>query len=96
MAAPQSPAGSGVRRHDRRYELEIDGTTVAFADYSEHGDVMTIPYIETAVEHRGNGYSSALMAGVVDDVRDRNISVRATCAVARAYIAANAPDVLVN
>ena len=87
-----------VTRHDdrRRYELEIDGEVVAFADFSADGDLLTIPYIETAPQHRGNGYSSMLMDGVIDDLRTRGIQVRATCSVARAHIAANAAELLVR
>jgi len=67
---------------------------VAFADFSQFDDVITIPYIETDVRHRGNGYSSMLMDGVIDDLRARNVQVRATCPVARAHIMANAPELL--
>jgi predicted GNAT family acetyltransferase len=87
-----------VTRHDDRgrYELDIDGEVVAFADFSTDGDRITIPYIETAPQHRGNGYSSMLMDGVIDDLRTRDIQVRATCSVARAHVAANAAELLVR
>jgi predicted GNAT family acetyltransferase len=86
-----------VTRHDRhgRYELVVGGEVVAFADFSV-GDVITIPYIETEVRHRGNGYSAALMDGVIADLRDRGLQVRATCSVARAHIARNAAELLVH
>lgn len=92
------PASSITRHDDRgRYELTVDGEVVAFAEFSgPAGGVMTIPYIETAVQHRGRGYSSALMDGVIDDLRSRGIQVRATCSVARAHIAAHARELLVN
>lgn len=87
-----------VTRHDDRgrYELAIDGDVVAFADFTPDGDRITIPYIETAPEHRGSGYSSVLMDGVVDDLRARGVQVRATCSVARAHVAATAPELLVR
>jgi len=89
-------AHRSVTRHDDRgcYELDVGGHTVAFADFSQHDDVITIPHIETDVRHRGNGYSSVLMDGVIDDLRRRNEQVRATCPVARAHIVANAPELL--
>jgi hypothetical protein len=37
-----------------------------------------------------------LMDGVIDDLRARGTQVRATCSVARAHVAANAPDLLVR
>ena len=87
-----------VTRHDDRgrYELDVDGDVVAFAEFSERDAVVTIPYIETAVQHRGNGYSSMLMDGVIGDLRGRDAHVRATCSVARAHIAGHAPDLLVR
>lgn len=87
-----------VTRHDDRgrYELEVDGEVVAFADFSDDGDRITIPYIETAPQHRNKGHSSMLMDGVIDDLRARGIHVRATCSVARAHIAANAAELLVH
>ncbi len=87
-----------ITRHDDRgrFELAVEDRVVAFAEFSQDGDVMTIPHIETAIAHRGRGYSSELMDGVIADVRSRNIRVHATCAVARAHIAAHAPELLTN
>lgn len=89
---------TSVTRHDDRgrYELTVGGDVVAFADFSPGVDVITIPYIETEVRHRGNGYSTVLMDGVIEDLRVRNLQVRATCSVARAHIARNAAELLVR
>jgi predicted GNAT family acetyltransferase len=90
-------SGTVTRHDDRgRYELDIDGDVVAFAEFSGGADSITIPHIETAPQHRGNGYSSVLMDGVIDDLRARGLTVRATCPVARAHIAANAAELLVR
>jgi predicted GNAT family acetyltransferase len=97
MDIETSDSPTVTRRDDRgRYELDVGGEVVAFAEFSETGEMMTIPYIETAVEHRGNGYSSMLMDGVIDDLRARDVRVRATCSVARAHIAGHAAELLVN
>ena len=87
-----------VTRHDDRgrYELDVDGEIIAFADFSDDGETITIPYIETAPQHRRKGFSSMLMDGVIDDLRARGIQVRATCSVARAHVAANAAELLVR
>jgi predicted GNAT family acetyltransferase len=88
-------AEPSVTRSDerRRWELTIDGEVVAFADFVGD-DPVTIPYIETALEHRGNGYSAMLMDGVIEELRTRAAVVRATCPVARAHLAAHAPELL--
>lgn len=87
-----------ITRHDDRgrYELELDDEVISFAEFSRNGDVVTIPYIETAVRHRNRGYSSMLMDGVIDDLRSRGLQVRATCPVARAHIASHAAELLVR
>ncbi len=89
---------STVTRHDDRgrYELDIGDEVVAFAEFSVGDDMITIPYIETAVQHRNRGYSSMLMNGVIDDLRARDSQVRATCSVARAHLVAHAPELLVR
>lgn len=86
-----------VTRHDdrNRYDLTVGSEVVAFADFSPAADMITIPYIETEVSHRGNGYSVVLMDGVADDLRARGMRVRATCSVARAHLAERAADLLV-
>ena len=97
MTSDANAAPTVTRRDDTgRYELDVGGDVVAFAEFSAGGDVMTIPYIETAVQHRNNGYSSMLMDGVIDDLRSRQVQVRATCSVARAHIARHAAELLVN
>lgn len=86
-----------VTRHDDRgrYDLTVGDHVVAFADFSPDDDMITIPYIETDVRHRGNGYSTILMDGVIDDLRARGVQVRATCSVARSHLAERAAELLV-
>ena len=96
-AMEPTPAVSVTRSDERhRWELVVDGEVVAFAEFVGDDDPVTIPYIETAAQHRGQGYSTALMLGVAEDLRRRGRSVRATCPVARGLLAERAPDVLVR
>lgn len=97
MNSDATPVRAVTRHDDRgRYELVLDGDVVAFADFSPGDGTITIPYIETDVRHRGNGYSGVLMDGVIDDLRARGVRVRATCAVARTHIAQHAAELLVR
>jgi predicted GNAT family acetyltransferase len=93
-----NPTPPSVTRHDDRgrYELVVDDSVVAFAEFSAGDDMITIPYIETDVAQRGNGYSTVLMNGVIDDLHERGLVVRATCAVARAHLTQHAPELLVR
>jgi hypothetical protein len=69
-----------------RYELRLDGDLAGLADYRRHDGVMTIPHVETAPEHRGRGFASLLMAGILDDVRARGERIRPQCPFAAAYL----------
>jgi predicted GNAT family acetyltransferase len=69
-----------------RYELTLDGDRVGWADYGLSGGVATIPHVETVPAHRGKDFAARLMAGVLDDVRARNLRVRPICPYASAYM----------
>lgn len=90
------PSDAQPRDHDRlkvvdvraagRYELMLDGARVGWADYRIGGGVATLPHVETVPAHRGKDFAAQLMAGVLDDVRARNLRVRPLCAYASAYM----------
>jgi predicted GNAT family acetyltransferase len=69
-----------------RYELRLDGERVGAADYRVRDGVMAIPYVETEPAHRGKDYAARLMAGVLDDVRARELTVQPICSYAAAYM----------
>jgi predicted GNAT family acetyltransferase len=69
-----------------RYELRLDGERVGSADYRVSDGVMTIPHVETELVHRGKEFAARLMAGVLDDVRARELTVQPTCSYAAAYM----------
>lgn len=75
-----------VSRRDDRYELHHGDELLSFAPYTEVDGVVVVPHVETRVRHRGNGYSSVLMAGVVDDLRARGLRIDPICWVARQYV----------
>jgi uncharacterized protein len=78
-----------TRSGDRaQYELHDGDELLSFAPFSERDGVVTVPHVETRLQHRGNGYSSALMAGVVDDLRTRGLRIDPICPVARRYVQA--------
>jgi predicted GNAT family acetyltransferase len=77
-----------VTRNDTsgRYELRADGELLSWATYTVDGGVVTVPHVETELRHRGNHYSSTLMAGVVADLRARDLRIEPLCWVARSYV----------
>lgn len=76
-----------------RFELRLDGVRVGLADYSLRDDVLTIPHVETDPQHRGKNFAARLMKGVLDDVRERKLTVRPLCPYAGAYMERH-PDTL--
>ena len=90
MNSPTTPGTLSVSRHDdrARYELHDGDQLLSFAPFTESDGVMTVPHIETLVEHRGHGYSSILMDGLVADLRSRELRIDPTCVVVRGYVRA--------
>jgi predicted GNAT family acetyltransferase len=82
-----------VHRNDDegRYELRIDGELVSYADFRERPGAIVVPHVETKPDQRGNGYSTTLMEGVVDDIIARSLKIVPLCPVAHAHVAAR-PD----
>ena len=74
------PAGA------RRYELRLDGGLLSYADVDDGDDVVVVPHVETLREHRGKGHAARLMAGLVDDLRSRDVRLEPICSFAREYI----------
>ena len=85
------PEQKGRYLEDGRYELLRDGSVIGHAAYSLNGDEITIPHVETDPALRNQGLGSALMAGVIADVVERNLSVVPVCPFAAAYLHDN-PD----
>jgi predicted GNAT family acetyltransferase len=77
-----------VTRNDAtgRYELRADGELLSWARYTVAGDVVTVPHVETEPRHRGHNFSATLMAGVVEDLRARDLRIEPLCWVARSYV----------
>lgn len=81
-AAPQ------VRDHPgrSRFELAVSGT-VAFAEYTREGAVLTLTHTEVPEALSGQGIGSALARGVLELCRRRGERVVPRCEFLAAYIA---------
>jgi len=74
--------GLVLRRLDEagRYELDIDGVTVAHATFHPlDGGVIVIPHTEVDPARRGHGIGAMLVGAVLDDVRRRGERVVPRC-----------------
>ena len=78
-----------LRRLDEagRYELDLDGVTVAHATFHRlataaagaNGGVIVIPHTEVDPARRGHGIGALLVGAVLDDVRRRGERVVPRC-----------------
>lgn len=68
-----------------RFELEIDGA-VAFADYRQAGDRVTITHTETPPALRGRGIASQLVKGALELIRADGHKVVAGCSFVVDYL----------
>jgi len=69
-----------------RFELRDGDTLLSSVRYHRAGDTLSLDYVETPPEARGQGRSSQLMRGVLDDVRTRGLTVTPVCWVAVKYL----------
>jgi hypothetical protein len=69
-----------------RFELDADGH-VAFSNYKRDGSIITIMHTEVPKELGGKGIGSALVRGLLDNVRAQGLKVVAVCPFVAGYIA---------
>jgi len=71
----------------RRYRLEVGGKEVGFVDYDPVGaSSILLKHTEVDPKHEGKGYGGKLVAGVLDDLRSRGMTVLPICPYAIAWI----------
>ena len=73
-----------------RYELLVDDTLVGIADYVADGKVMVFPHTVIDAERRGQGLGAVLIAGALDDVREKGNVVVPRCWFVAEFIEQNA------
>lgn len=69
-----------------RYELRRGEEMVGFVTYRERPGLIAFVHTETDNRLEGQGLASALIAGALDDVRERGLEVLPFCPFANSYI----------
>ena len=69
-----------------RFEAVVDGAVAGFAYYRERPGSIVITHTEVGDEWEGKGIGSALIAGALDEIRARGLSVTPVCNFTRGYI----------
>ena len=75
--------------HLGRFELLRHGDVVSFATYTAHDGSIRVPHVETAPEHRGNGYAAQLMEGLLSIIREDGRTITPLCPFAAGHIRDN-------
>jgi predicted GNAT family acetyltransferase len=69
-----------------RFELEVEGGGVAFANYRLAPGVIIITHTETPRELRGRGIASTLVKGALALIRAEGLKVVAGCGFVASYL----------
>ncbi len=75
-----------------RYELTAEGQPIGFVTYRLDPGVIALLHAEVDPAHERQGWGSRLVAGALDDARERGCKVRPVCPFVRAYIASHPDD----
>lgn len=79
---------SDVVRNDEelRYELHVDDEWAGVVEYREDSDVVALTHTEVFDDFSGQGLATELVAGALDDLRERGRSVVPECPYVASFI----------
>ena len=69
-----------------RFEARLDGELAGFSEYRSKPGLIAFIHTEVDPRFEGHGVGSALIAGALDEVRDRGLDVLPFCPFVKAYI----------
>jgi predicted GNAT family acetyltransferase len=69
-----------------RYELVLDKHVVGEISYRLTPDTVVLIHTEVLPSLEGKGFGARLVAGALDDIRDRGLHVVAVCPFVRSYL----------
>ena len=83
----QPPVDVADNPDKRRYEASVDGELAGYVFYQSRPDRLVLLHTEVMDEFAGQGVASRLVAGTLNDIRSRGLSVAPLCPFAAAFIA---------
>jgi len=69
-----------------RFEIELGGSVVGFADYRRRPGVITFSHAEIDAAHEGEGLGSLLVRSALDSARRQGLAVLPSCPFVRDFI----------
>jgi predicted GNAT family acetyltransferase len=71
---------------ERRYEARLGSEVAGFIRYDAEPGVITLIHTEVEPAFEGQGIASRLVAGALDDIRRRGLSLVPVCSYVRGYL----------
>lgn len=69
-----------------RYEALVGSEVVGFTAYRLEPERITLVHTEIDPAFEGHGIASRLVAGAIDDIRERGLTLVAVCPFVRSYL----------
>jgi uncharacterized protein len=69
-----------------RYELLLDDEVVGYLMYRTNDQVVTLIHTEIAERFEGRGLGEQLVAGALDDIRERGLQITPLCPFVAAFL----------
>ena len=76
-------------KEQSRYEVHLDGETVAIADYVKGPDTVSFTHTETFEGHKGQGLAGRMIDRALRDAQAEKLLVVPFCSFVSDYIAAH-------
>ena len=70
----------------RRFEIEVDGAVLGFAEYRRRPGVITFIHTEIDPAHEGEGLGTLLVKAALDTARAEGLAVLPYCPFVRGFI----------
>jgi predicted GNAT family acetyltransferase len=71
---------------ERRYELRVGADLAGLIRYVVHPETVTLVHTDVDPGYEGRHLGATLVAGALDDIRNRGLRVIPQCPFVRAYI----------
>jgi uncharacterized protein len=76
-------------KEQSRYEVHLDGETVAIADYVKSPDSVSFTHTETFAGHKGQGLAGQMIERALRDAREEELEVIPFCSFVSDYVERN-------
>jgi hypothetical protein len=81
-------------KEQSRYEVQLDGETIAVGDYVKQPGIVSFTHTETFDGHKGQGHAGRMIDQALRDAREENLEVIPFCWFVAEYIGAHRDEFL--